>query len=616
MSTQVRRRPRCIRCGAALSIAEGARTVECRYCNEIMEVTGFTQEERRLTAAIDEMNRSVCEAQQRVEDAIDEFARTGSAAAGLLQRQAEAQYESLREKLEHLRGEYENGQAKKLSGWFTQGENAQQMRRYDEALGHYQRVLALQGEEAEVHWRILMCLYGVEYVRDQRSGNFLPTLTRMQVEDLLQESAYLDACRFARDESIRAFYREEGRRLDRIVRKYQYICGSEKPYDVFISVKQGDDEGSMTPDAVVGLKLYHTLSKEGLRVFNSAESLTDKAGEEYEPYIMHALMSAKLMVVVASCEEYVSARWLKNEWRRFRWLREQEGVQSVRRLVVYSIKQGGLLSVPAEIGAMQLIDAQSNAEPVAQLCRIARDMFAKDAAPKVVVERTEAARTVSSAAGEDEYRKGLRFLYGRDGEIDKKKAFECFERAARSGHAQAMYELGRRYLTGEGVAKDVSEAAKRFKEGARLGCACAQYEYAHCCDKGIGTEADMDAAFVWYDKALTQFKKSAESDGMSMYYLGRSLLSGEGSPVDEAQAVICLRKASVEGVCEAQFLLGRCYEEGRGVTRNDAQAVKNFQKAASQGHAEAQYSLAECHMQGRGTAKNTEQKSDRSHVVL
>ena len=614
MSTMVRRRPGCIRCGAALFISEGARTVQCRYCGEIMEVTEFAQEESRLTAAIEKMNRSLNEAEQRLEDAMDEFARTGSAAAGLIQRQAEEQYESLREKLENLRGEYENSQARKLSGWFTQGENAQHMRRYDEALGHYQRVLAMQSEEAEVHWRMLMCLYGIEYVRDQRSGNYLPTLTRMQVEDLLQEAAYLDACRFARDERILAFYREEGQRLDRIVRKYQYICGSEAPYDVFISVKQGDDEGKMTPDAQVGLSLYHTLSQQGMRVFNSAESLKNKAGEEYEPYIMHALSTSSLMVVVASCEEYLSARWLKNEWRRFRWLREQEGVQSTRRLIVYSIKQGELLSVPPEIGAIQLIDAQVNAEPVAQLCRIARDMFSKGVPVEEAAKKTAEPTVEIPEQGVEEYQEGLRFLYGQDAQADKKKAFVCFERAAKGGHAQAMYELGRMYLTGIGTKENACEAAKWFEAGAQKGCAAAQYEYAYCCDKGIGTEADMDAAFVWYDKALTQFKRIAESDGEAMYYLGRSLLAGEGSSVDEAQAVVWLRKASVEGVCAAQFLLGRCYEDGRGIARNEAQAVKNFQKASAQGHAEARARLERIENAKRHAEEEARQKAEQERL--
>jgi len=411
MAAEVRKRARCLCCGANLTIPEGAKTVECRYCHEIMEITSFTQEERRLAAAVNEMSRSVKEAEQRMENAIDEYARTGSAAAGELQRQAEAQYEELAGRLEQLRGEYEGGRARKLEGWFRLGENAQHARSYDEAVKYYGNVLAAQGGEAEVHWRRLLCRYGVEYVRDQSSGTYLPTLTKMQVDDILQDADYTAACECARTEEMRAFYEREGRKLDAIIRKYHLVSGSEKPYDVFISVKQGDDEGNMTVDAQIGLELYYTLRERGLNVFNSARSLAGKAGEEYEPYIMHALMSAKLLVVVASNEEYINSRWLKNEWRRFRWLRENEGVQSARRLIVYSIKQGAPLSIPAEIGAMQMINSKSDAEPVAHLCRIAQEMFGDN---RQDADRGGAAQTAALLK--------RMFMSLEDGEFDKADA--------------------------------------------------------------------------------------------------------------------------------------------------------------------------------------------------
>ena len=318
MGVGVQKKPRCVCCGASLMIRTGEKTVECMYCHEIMEVTGFTQEERRLAAEIEELNRSLKTAEEHMEHTLDEWMRTSGAKAEALHRQAERQYEALNDKLSDLRAQYEQGKAKKLEGWFRLGEEAQHARRYDDAIGYYDHVLAEQMDEAQVHWNRLLCRYGVEYVKDQTGGIYLPTLTKMQVDDILRDEDYLAACEYAQDIGVRNFYEAEGKKLDAIVCRYQNICGSEAPYDVFISVKQGD-EGKPTNDALVGLKLYKALSDLGLRVFNSAESLTGKAGTEYEPYIMHALSSARLMVVVASCEEYINSRWLRNEWRRFRW---------------------------------------------------------------------------------------------------------------------------------------------------------------------------------------------------------------------------------------------------------------------------------------------------------
>ena len=100
MGTEIRKRLKCLCCGAVLTIPTDAETVDCRYCHEIMEVMRFTQEERRLAAAVEEMSRSVKEVEACMEKAIDEFARTGSATAGEIQRQAEEQYEALQGELE------------------------------------------------------------------------------------------------------------------------------------------------------------------------------------------------------------------------------------------------------------------------------------------------------------------------------------------------------------------------------------------------------------------------------------------------------------------------------------------------------------------------------------
>lgn len=69
--------------------------------------------------------------------------------------------------------------------------------------------------------------------------------------------------------------------------------------------------GRRTPDSVLANDLYHQLTQENLRVFFARITLEDKIGQEYEPYIYSALMSAKVMVVLGTKPEYFKAVWVK-----------------------------------------------------------------------------------------------------------------------------------------------------------------------------------------------------------------------------------------------------------------------------------------------------------------
>jgi len=219
MSVQIKSAAKCPTCGAALHIGAEDHSARCKYCHTLVEISRFTQEEKRLVKAIEEMQESLSEAEKRMEEAAEEFARTGTSAAGMLRQQAEAHYRTMMEALEKKQAAYETAQARKLGGYFRLGEDAQQARRYEEAIAHYQKILAVCEEEAEVHWRVLMCRYGVEYVRDQLTGTYLPTLTRMNVDDILRDADYIAACKYAQDEDVRSYYRREGERLSQILAK-------------------------------------------------------------------------------------------------------------------------------------------------------------------------------------------------------------------------------------------------------------------------------------------------------------------------------------------------------------------------------------------------------------
>ena len=107
---------------------------------------------------------------------------------------------------------------------------------------------------------------------------------------------------------------------------------------------------------------------------------------------------------------------------------------------------------------------------------------------------------------------GYCYYYGRAGEVDYKKAYECFAYAAIQGNANSMYKLGDMYHRGNHV------------------------------------EADHDAAFYWYSMASEQdLDANADYRGFLAasisYRLGRAYLFGEGTDIDLVHALFELRTA-------------------------------------------------------------------------
>lgn len=354
---------RCKVCGAVTPVTADTSIHQCVYCNSLTEIPSFSQENRQILNRLEETEKRVRSAADRLEQTANEFARTGSSDSGALYAQAQQQHTQLLNLLKQQYADYENGQTNRLEGWFRLGEEAQHARRYDEAIPHYHKVLSVLGDDAETHWRVLLCRYGVEYVLDGTTQTYLPTLTRIPSDDLLQDADYLAACRCAKSDAAQTHYIREGQRIADIIDRFRQICATEEPYDVFISCKQSDN-GQPTADHRAGEWLCDELTKRGLRVFYSQKCLIP--GELYEPHIMYALTSARMMIVAASTEDYLNSRWVRNEWRRFSWLKQEEGLHSPRRLILFSLSETSL-RLPAEIGPIQMLRAYAEKQPMEKL---------------------------------------------------------------------------------------------------------------------------------------------------------------------------------------------------------------------------------------------------------
>ena len=190
------------------------------------------------------------------------------------------------------------------------------MGEFDKALGVYERIVAEDDTDAEAHWCCALCRYGIEYVEDPVSYEWLPTCHRASFDSFLEDVDYLAALEHS-DGITRRQYQKDAAKIAEVQHGILATSQNTEPYDVFISYKELDANGERTRDSILAQDIYYQLTEKGWRVFFSRISLEDIPGTQYEPYIFAALNSAKVMIVVGTSPENLNAVWVKNEWSRF-----------------------------------------------------------------------------------------------------------------------------------------------------------------------------------------------------------------------------------------------------------------------------------------------------------
>ena len=199
---------------------------------------------------------------------------------------------------------------------FNRGNHFRRMGEFDKALGVYERIVAEDDTDAEAHWCCALCRFGIEYVEDPVSYEWLPTCHRASFDSFLEDVDYLAALEHS-DGITRRQYQKDAAKIAEVQRGILATSQNAEPYDVFISYKELDANGERTKDSILAQDIYYQLVEQGRRVFFSRITLEDIPGTQYEPYIFAALNSAKVMIVVGTSPENLNAVWVKNEWSRF-----------------------------------------------------------------------------------------------------------------------------------------------------------------------------------------------------------------------------------------------------------------------------------------------------------
>lgn len=199
---------------------------------------------------------------------------------------------------------------------FNRGNHFRRIGEFDKALASYERILRDDDTDAEAHWCAALCRFGIEYVEDPATYEWIPTCHRASFDSFTEDVDYKAALEHS-DGLTRRLYQKEAAKIAEVQKGILATSQNEEPYDVFLCYKETGEDGQRTKDSILAQDIYYQLTDQGHRVFFSRITLEDKAGSQYEPYIFAALNSAKVMVAVGTKPEHFSAVWVKNEWSRF-----------------------------------------------------------------------------------------------------------------------------------------------------------------------------------------------------------------------------------------------------------------------------------------------------------
>ncbi len=204
----------------------------------------------------------------------------------------------------------------KRANLFERANHFRRNNEFDKAEALYEEILNEDLSDPEAYWSLVLCRFGVEYVQDPKSNELVPTVNRTQFTSIFSDENYNSAIKYA-DAEQRKLYEHEAKLINDIQKHILEIAQNEEPFDVFLCYKETDDRGMRTDASVEAQKLYRELVRDGYKVFYARETLSDKIGSAYEPYIFSALNSAKVMIVFGTKKEHLEAVWVRNEWSRF-----------------------------------------------------------------------------------------------------------------------------------------------------------------------------------------------------------------------------------------------------------------------------------------------------------
>ncbi len=211
---------------------------------------------------------------------------------------------------------------------------------------------------------------------------------------------------------------------------------------------------------------------------------------------------------------------------------------------------------------------------------------------------------VSAKAGDtsSQYNVGYMYEEGKGVERNYKKAHYWYKKAAAKKHMKAIHNLGNLYYFGKGVERKLDTAEMLFKYNSEKGDAESMFNLALIYFEDEKKE---------YEKAYQWFQKSYENGiPKALLFIGICLEDGLGIEANLEKAIETYKKASREGVHEAETNLGLLYMQGRtGISQNCTEALKWATKAADAGESKSMFNLGLIYQNGCGSVKKDKNKA-------
>lgn len=205
-----------------------------------------------------------------------------------------------------------------------------------------------------------------------------------------------------------------------------------------------------------------------------------------------------------------------------------------------------------------------------------------------------------------QYRIGKMFAAGLGTMKDYKEASDWFKMASGKNHKYAQYSLAGLYYHGHGVDQSYSTAFDLYHKSAIQNNPYASYELAKMLRHGIGTVMDNIKADVNFQKAFDGFSdlETESHDDKLQYRLGYMLYTGTGTEQDISAAIIYFEKSAKLGNVHAQYMLGMIYMEDGSGYEDTEKALKWLAKAADNGNDLAQYAFGKLYRDGNHVDKD------------
>lgn len=430
-----------------------------------------------------------------------------------------------------------------VSNLFNRANNLRLKCEFDKAAQIYEKIVEQDDSEAEAHWGLVLCKYGIEYVEDPKTFQRIPTCHRTLFEAVTTDADYQAAIDYS-DAGQQQIYEAEARAIDKIQRDILSIVKNEKPFDVFICYKETDESGKRTVDSAIANDIYHQLTQEGFKVFYAAITLEDKLGQEYEPYIFAALNSAKVMLVLGTKPEFFSSVWVKNEWSRFLQLMKSDR----SKLLIPCYRDMDAYDLPEEFAHLQAQD-MSKIGFINDVIRGIKKISKTTKSEVTIVKETAVSNSESLNIAPLIERA---FLFAEDGEWDSadeycEKILDLDPRNARAYLCKLLVELRINTLDGLKDCDQPFGSSNNYQKILRFG------------------DEELKAVLADHISAINNRKENARLDGIYSWAKNAMLTARTESSYKEAAS----RFETISHYQDSAALAQECYEKAEAARKDE-----------------------------------------------